>query len=224
MNWPNNFNISWFNWCHMIYKTIYLTKYPIGILLLIISLVKNKVHFKMMKNCSEKSSWRLKALYLLRRGWLHVALWGRWSLHDRLWWRRWWRWWVRVSSGRLVARRRWHGLTRGSHDVTGLRWGVLGEHCWRSLIHWGRLRVLTGSLPTQCHLGELRSQLFCLGGMKITSSGADWEMYCFARSQRTNWRWITSIEHLVKTLAKLKATALKLSMAEWNNNWFCYVN
>lgn len=65
-----------------------------------------------------------------------------------------------VSSGRLVARRRRHRLTRGSHDVTGLWRGVLGEHCGRGLIHGWRLRVLTGALPTQRHLAELGRQFF----------------------------------------------------------------
>lgn len=53
-----------------------------------------------------------------------------------------------VSSGRLVTRRRRHRLTRGSHDVAGLRRGVLGQNRGRSLIHGGRLRVLAGALPT----------------------------------------------------------------------------
>lgn len=74
-----------------------------------------------------------------------------------------------VSSGGLVARWRRHRLTRGSHDVAGLRRGVLGEHRGRSLIHGWRLRVLTGALPTQRHLGELRRQLFSLGGMGMMS-------------------------------------------------------
>lgn len=67
-----------------------------------------------------------------------------------------------VSCGRLVARRRWHGLASGGHDVAGLGRGMLGQHCRWSLIHGGRLRVLTGALPTQRHLAELRCQLFSL--------------------------------------------------------------
>lgn len=74
-----------------------------------------------------------------------------------------------VSSGRLVARRRRHRLTRGSHDVAGLRRGVLGQNRGRSLIHGGRLRVLTGALPTKRHLAELRRQLFSLGGIGMMS-------------------------------------------------------
>lgn len=74
-----------------------------------------------------------------------------------------------VSSGRLVARRRRHRLTRGSHYVAGLRRGVLGQHCGRSLIHGGRLRVLAGALPTQRHLAELGCQLFSLGRMGMIS-------------------------------------------------------
>lgn len=80
-----------------------------------------------------------------------------------------------VSSGRLVTRRRRHRLTRGSHDVTGLWRGVLGEHCGRGLIHGWRLRVLTGALPTQRHLAELGRQFFSLGGIGMTSLvGFDW--------------------------------------------------
>lgn len=71
-----------------------------------------------------------------------------------------------VSSGRLVARRRRHGLTR-SHDVAGLRRGMLGQHRGRSLIHRGRLRVLTGALPTQGHLGKLRCQVVTLKEVKM---------------------------------------------------------
>lgn len=107
--------------------------------------------------------------YLLRWRRLHVALWGWWGLHDGLGWRRWWRWRMGVSSGRLVARRRRHRLSRGSHDVASLRRGVLGQHRGRCLIHGGRLRVLTGALPTQRHLAVLGRQLFSLGGMGIMS-------------------------------------------------------
>lgn len=67
-----------------------------------------------------------------------------------------------VSSGRLVTRRRWHWLTRGSHDIASLRRRVLGQHRGRSLIHGGRLRVLAGALPTRRHLAELGCQLFSL--------------------------------------------------------------
>lgn len=74
-----------------------------------------------------------------------------------------------VSSGRLVARRRRHRLTRGSHDVARLWRGVLGQDRGSSLIHGGRLRVLTGALPTQRHLAELGRQLFSLGGMGMMS-------------------------------------------------------
>lgn len=73
-----------------------------------------------------------------------------------------------VSSGRLVTRRRRHRLTRGSHDVTGLWRGVLGEHCGRGLIHGWRLRVLTGALPTQRHLAELGRQLFSLSNHVVS--------------------------------------------------------
>lgn len=111
--------------------------------------------------------WR--TIYLLWWRGLHVALWRWWGLHDRLGWRRWWRWRMGVSSGRLVARRRRHRLTRGSHDVAGLRRGVLGQNRGRSLIHGGRLRVLTGALPTKRHLAELRRQLFSLGGIGMMS-------------------------------------------------------
>lgn len=72
-----------------------------------------------------------------------------------------------VSSGGLVTRRRWQRLTRSSHNVAGLRWGVLRQHWRSSLIHRGRLGVLTGALPTQCHLCELGCQLFSLGRMGI---------------------------------------------------------
>lgn len=106
-----------------------------------------------------------RTAYLLRRRRLHVALWGRWGLHDRLGWWRWWRRRMGVSGGRLVGRWRRHRLTRGSHDEARLRRGVLGQHCWRSLIHGGRLRVLTGALPTQRHLAELGRQLVSLGRM-----------------------------------------------------------
>lgn len=100
--------------------------------------------------------WCLTMLYLLRRRRrLHVALWGWWSLHDRLRWRRWRRWRMGVSSGRLVARWGRHRLTRSGHDVACLRRWVLGQDRRRSLIHRGRLRVLTGALPTQRHLAEL---------------------------------------------------------------------
>lgn len=71
-----------------------------------------------------------------------------------------------VSSGRLIARRRRHRLTRGSHDVAGLRRRVLSQHRGRRLIHGGGLRVLTGALPTQSHLGELWRQIFSLGGIR----------------------------------------------------------
>ena len=74
-----------------------------------------------------------------------------------------------VSSGRLVARRRRHRLTRGSHDVAGLRRRVLGQNRGRSLIHGGGLRVLTGALPTERHLAELRCQLFSLEGIGMMS-------------------------------------------------------
>lgn len=74
-----------------------------------------------------------------------------------------------VSSGRLVARWRRHRLTRGSHDVAGLRRRVLGQHRRRGLVHGWRLGVLTGALPTQRHLAELGRQLFSLGGMGMMS-------------------------------------------------------
>lgn len=79
-----------------------------------------------------------------------------------------------VSSGRLVTRRRWHRLTRGSHDVAGLRRRVLGQHSGRSLIHGGRLRVLAGALPTQRHLTKLGRQLFSLSNHMVTHGVLLW--------------------------------------------------
>jgi len=105
--------------------------------------------------------------YLLRWRGLHVTLWRWWSLHDRLRWRRWWRWRMRVSSSRLVSRWRGHRLTCSSHDVAGLRRGMLRQYRGRSLKHGGRLRVLTGALPAQRHLSELGCQIFSLGGNSI---------------------------------------------------------
>lgn len=107
--------------------------------------------------------------YLLRWRGLHVALWGWRGLHDRLGWRRRWRWRMGVSSGRLVTRRRRHRLTCGSHDVSGLGRGVLGQHCGRSLVHGWRLGVLAGALPTQRHLCEWGRKLFSLWGIGMTS-------------------------------------------------------
>lgn len=73
---------------------------------------------------------------------------------------------MRVSGSSLVARWRLQRLTRGSHDVAGLRWRMLRKHCGGSLIHrW--FRVLTGALSTQGHLGELRCQLFSLEKVRM---------------------------------------------------------
>lgn len=74
-----------------------------------------------------------------------------------------------MTSGRLVARWGWHRLTSGGHNVARLR-RVLGQHCWGSLIHGGRLRVLAGALPTQRHLAELGSHLLSLHRMGTISA------------------------------------------------------
>lgn len=72
-----------------------------------------------------------------------------------------------MSSVRLVARRRGQGLACGGHDVASLGWGVLGEDSGPlGLVHGWGLRGLAGTLSTQSHLAEVRSQLLTLRGRR----------------------------------------------------------
>lgn len=75
-----------------------------------------------------------------------------------------------MTSGGLVARRGWHRLASGGHNVAGLGRGVLGQHGRGSLVHGGGLRVLAGALPTQRHLAELGRQLLALRRMEASAS------------------------------------------------------
>lgn len=101
--------------------------------------------------------------YLLGGRLLHVALWRRLGLHNRLGWRRWGRRRVGVPAAGLVAGRRGHGLAPGGgHDVAGLGLGVLGEDGGRSLVHGLGIGVLAGPLAAQGHLAKLRGQLITL--------------------------------------------------------------
>lgn len=78
---------------------------------------------------------------------------------------------MEVSGVRLVARLRGQGLGQGlgcgGHDIARLGWGVLGEDSGPlGLVHGWGLRGLAGTLSTQSHLAEVRSQLLTLRGRR----------------------------------------------------------